>query len=300
VSPEHSHVILTTFSVLSVFSIVSCGDGGTRNPNEPLTGLLEITTATTGVTPTGNGYTYILDDNPARPIGFNTTIQLQGLFAADHTIELTGLPQECAVSGQNPVTTTVTPDVPGSAVFEVSCVAPGIGNIMVTAATTGPGAEPNYGLLLDGEDQGIIGANGTQVLPDVPAGPHAVGVNGIPANCQLQEANPQTVTVLADEIPNVPFTITCTTPPASGGVLNITASTSGSDADGYLVSVDGGPVQPISINGAMAITNVATGSHSIQLSDLDRGCTVTGLNPVTITVSAGLVARPAFEVDCGT
>jgi hypothetical protein len=59
-------------------------------------------------------------------------------------------------------------------------------------------------------------------------------------------------------------------------------------------------VQPISINGSMTITNVATGSHSIQLSGLARGCTVTGLNPVTLTVSAGLVARPAFEVDCGT
>lgn len=290
--------VLLCLSAMAV--ALGCGDGGTRDPNEPSIGLLEITTATSGVTPTTGGYTYILNENPANPIGFNTTIQLRGLFAGTHTVELTGLPQECSVSGQNPVTASVTSDVPATVVFEVSCVAPGIGNIMVTATTTGPGAEPNYGLLLDGEEQGIIGANGTQVLPDLPAGPHAVGVNGIPANCQLQEPDPQAVTVLADEIANVPFTITCTEPPASSGVLNITASTSGTDPDGYLVSVDGGAVQPISMNGAMAITNVAAGSHSIQLSDLDRGCTVTGLNPLTITVSAGAVARPSFEVTCGT
>jgi hypothetical protein len=293
--------VRTRISCLSAMAFaLGCGDGGTRDPTGPSTGLLEITTATSGATPTGSGYTYILDDNPPRPIAFNTTIQLRGLFAGTHTIELTGLPQECSVSSPNPVTVSVTGDVPATALFEVSCVAPGIGNIMVTATTTGPGAEPEYGLLLDGEDQGIIGANATQVLSDVSAGPHAVGVNGIPANCQVQEPDPQTVTVLADEQANVPFTFTCTTPPASSGTLNITASTSGTDPDGYLVSVDGGPVQPIGMNGSMAITNVAAGSHSIQLSDLDRGCTVVGLNPVTITVSAGAVAAPDFEVSCGT
>jgi hypothetical protein len=277
-----------------------CGDGGGGDPNEPPTGLLVITTSTSGATPTGTGYTYVLNDNPARPIAFNTTIQLQGLFAGTHTVELTGLPQECSVSGANPVTATVTSDVPATVSFEVACVEPGIGNIEVTGATSGPGAEPNYGLLLDGEDQGILAANGTQVLPDVPAGFHAVGVNGIPANCQLGEPNPQTVTVPADETANVAFTISCTTPALSSGMLAITASTSGTDPDGYLVSVDGGPVQPISMNGALTITNVAAGSHSIQLSDLDGDCEVTGLNPETITVSPGLVARPDFEVNCGT
>ena len=276
-----------------------CGDGSGGNPNEPPTGMLLISTSTRGADPTGSGYTYVLNDNPAQPIAFNTTIQLQGLFAGTHTIELT-VPQECSVTGANPVTATVTSDVPATVSFEVSCVEPGIGNIEVTAATSGPGAEENYALLLDGEDQGIIAANGTQVLPDVPAGFHAVGVADIPANCQLAEPNPRTVTVPADETANVPFTIICTTAPLSSGMLEIAVTTTGTDADGYLVSVDGGPVQPISINGVLTITNVAAGSHSIQLSDLDGDCTVAGLNPVTSTVSPGLVARSAFEVDCGT
>jgi hypothetical protein len=279
---------------------LACGDGGGGDPNEPPTGLLVITTSTSGATPTGSGYTYVLNDNPARPIAFNTTIQLQGLFAGTHTVELTGLPQECSVSGANPVTATVTSDAPATVSFEIACVEPGIGSIEVTATTTGPGAEENYAVLLDGEDQGIIGSNETGLLPDIPAGFHAVGLADIPANCQLSGPNPQTVTVPADETANVPFTITCTTAPLSSGRLEITVNTSGTDLDGYLVSVDGGAVQPISINGTLTITNVAAGSHSIQLSDLDPNCTVTGLNPVTIAVSAGGVARPGFEVDCGT
>jgi hypothetical protein len=288
---------------LSVFGAVlfalGCSDEA-RNPSQPSTGSLAITTTTTGEPSTGDGYAYILDENPAEPIAFNTTIHLTDLFVGSHTIQLTTLPEGCTVSSQNPATVGVTDDVLATATFEISCVPPGIGNIQVTASTSGPGAEPNYGLLLDGEDQGIIGANGTQVLPDVADGAHAVGVSGIPANCQLQETDPQSVTVLADEIANVFFTVTCTTPPAQTGVLNITASTSGTDPDGYLVSVDGGAVQPISVNGALTITNVATGSHSIQLEDLDGSCTVTGLNPVNVTVSAGLAAGPAFEISCGT
>ena len=84
------------------------------------------------------------------------------------------------------------------------------------------------------------------------------------------------------------------------GRLEITVSTSGTDLDGYLVSVDAGPVQPISINGTLTITNVAAGIHSIQLSDLDGDCTVTGQNPETMNVAAGGVASPEFEVNCGT
>jgi hypothetical protein len=285
-------------SVLSAFSVLSCSDEA-RNPNQPSTGSLEITTTTTGQPSTGGGYSYILDGNPAEPIAFNTTIQLTDLSVGSHTIELTTLPEGCTISSQNPVIVGVTNDVLATATFEVSCIPPGTGNIQVTAATSGPGASDNYGLLLDGEDRGIIEANGTQVLPDLATGVHAVGVNGIPANCQLLETDPQTVTVVADQIADVSFTITCTTPPAPTGVLNITATTSGTDPDGYLVSVDGGAVQPISVNGALTITNVATGDHSIQLEDLDGSCTVTDLNPVTVTVSAGAVARPAFEVSCG-
>ncbi len=287
---------------LSVFGAVlfalGCSDEA-RNPNQPSTGSLEVTTTTTGQPSTGDGYFYVLDGNPAEPIAFNTTIHLTDLFVGSHTIQLTTLPEGCTVSSQNPITVGVTDDVLATATFAVSCVPSGTGSIQVTVSTSGPGADDDYALLLDGQDQGIVGANGTQVLPDVAAGVHAVGVSGIPANCQLQETDPQSVTVLADEIANVSFTVTCTTPPAQTGVLNITASTSGTDPDGYLVSVDGGAVQPISINGALTITNVATGDHSIQLEDLDGSCTVTGLNPVNVTVSAGAVANPAFEVSCG-
>jgi hypothetical protein len=293
------HALRTILSVLpSLPALFSCSDEA-RNPNQPITGSLEITTATAGQPSSGEGFSYVLDGNPAVPIAFNTTIQLSGLLVGAHTVELTSLPEGCSVVTSNPLTVGVTEDVAGTALFEVSCVPAGIGNIEVTASTTGP-APSNYSLLLNGENQGIIAANGTQVLPDIPAGSHAVGLADIPANCQLEETDPQIVPVAADEIAKLSFTLACTAPPAQSGVLAITTSTTGVDPDGYLVSIDGGPVQPISINGALTITNVAPRDYSIQLADLDGSCTVTGGNPVNVTVSDGEIARPAFEITCGT
>ena len=292
----HARILAALCAFSGLSAVLSC-DGDTGNPNEPSTGLLQITTATTGETPAGSGYSYVLDDNPPKPIGFNTTIQLRGLSAGMHTVELTNVPQACSVSGQNPVTAN-TGDVLADVAFDVSCVAPGIGNIEVTAATSGPGADPDYGLLLDGHDRGTISATGTQVLPGDSAGIHAVGLNGIPANCQAAEENPQPITLLADETANLTFTVTCSLPPAQAGFLNITASTTGTDPDGYLVSVDNGAVQPLSLNGAMTIGNVASGSHTIELSGIHPNCSVTGLNPVTVIVSADMATGSDFEIDC--
>jgi len=113
----------------------------------------------------------------------------------------TGNPNEPATG----LLTGNTGDVLADVAFDVSCVAPGIGNIEVTAATSGPGADPDYGLLLDGHDRGTITANGTQALPADSAGIHAVGLNGIPASCQPAEENPQPITLLADETANLTF-----------------------------------------------------------------------------------------------
>jgi hypothetical protein len=114
------------FSAFSALSVVSCSDEA-RNPNQPSTGSLEITTTTSGQPSTGDGFSYVLDGNPAEPIAFNTTIHLTDLIVGSHTIELTGLPEGCSVSSENPVTVGVTTNVPGTATFEISCVAAGSG-----------------------------------------------------------------------------------------------------------------------------------------------------------------------------
>src|SRR4051812_24039806 len=215
----------------TIAAVLAGGCEGVHNPIQPSVGNLEIAVTTTGEPVSGDGFSYILDANAPEPIAFNTTIHLTGLFVGAHTVELSSVPSECSVASANPVAVSVTDDVPATAIFEVSCVAPGAGSIQVTATTSGP-APLNYSLLLDGGNQGTIAANGAEVLQDIPSGSHAVGVADIPANCQLQESDPQIITVLADEQARLSFTITCTSPAALTGRLDITTSTTGTDPDG--------------------------------------------------------------------
>ena len=111
----------SAYTAFTALTAISCSDGS-RLPNQPSTGSLEITTTTSGSPSTGDSYSYVLDGNPAQPIDFNTTIHLTDLFVGSHTVELTGLPEGCTTASPNPTTVGVTSDVPGTVTFAVSCV----------------------------------------------------------------------------------------------------------------------------------------------------------------------------------
>ena len=120
------------------------------------------------------------------------------------------------------------------------------GSIEVTTQTIGP-APASYELLVDGSSQGAIGPSTTRSVSDVAAGEHTVGLSGLPANCQLQGTSPLEVTVRSGAAEPVTFVIICTPPPPETGTLAITTATTGTDPDGYLITVDGGTPQPIGI-----------------------------------------------------
>ncbi|HYF39988.1 MAG TPA: Ig-like domain-containing protein, partial [Gemmatimonadales bacterium] len=171
----------------------------------------------------------------------------------------------------------------------------------VSVATTGDGSDPDgYGLLLDGTDRGAIGVNATSSLNGLTPGSHTLGLTGIAANCQLDGANPQNVTVTAGQSLPVSFSITCSSPAPTAGTIQVTTSTGGPvpDPDGYAVSVDGGSSQPIGANGSLNLLNITAGQHSLQLSGIASNCTVSGANPRSASVPPGGTVSVAFSVTC--
>jgi hypothetical protein len=90
-----------------------------------------------------------------------------------------------------------------------------------------------------------------------------------------------------------------TTPPATG-TLDVTTSTTGDqpDPDGYTVQVDAEPAQVIGSAATLGITDVAAGSHTIQLSGVAANCTVSSDNPRTVSVTAGEATPVTFAVAC--
>lgn len=83
------------------------------------------------------------------------------------------------------------------------------------------------------------------------------------------------------------------------GSLEITTTTTGpATHTGYTVSIDGGTAEALGINHVLTRSDMATGSHVVQLSNLPAGCTVEGQNPRTVTVSAGETSAVDFAISC--
>jgi hypothetical protein len=269
------------------------------------TGTIEVTTSSSGSPPDPDGYEVRLDGADAQPIGTGATLALPRVPAGDHTVGLAGLAANCSVEGDNPVAVSVAAGSTAHVALSVTCGAPtpppAPGGISVTIQTSGPDQDPDgYGVTLDGNDAGAIGASGTLSLADLAAGPHVVGLTGLAGNCRLDGENPRSVTVSAGTVAPVTFSVVCTALPPSTGSLDVVTATSGpsQDPDGYAFTVDGGNAQPIGANARVSVAGLAPGSHSIQLQGAAPNCTITGDNPLAATVTAGATARVAFSITC--
>jgi hypothetical protein len=282
------------YAIFIVGVLTACG-GEESDPTGPSTGTLEIRTTTSGPAATA-AYNYRVDGEPAQPIGNNAVVSRQEVQAGSHVVQLTGLPDGCTATGENPQTVSVTPGSTTIVDFAVTCVPP-IGSIQVVTATSGP-APTSYDVVLDGASVGAIDASGTRTLESIPSGTHALGLAALPANCQLQGDNPRATIVQTARSVTASFTISCTQPPPETGSLRITTFTTGVDPDGFQVTIDGGAPQAIALNGALTLANVATGDHAVRVVGLASGCTITSENPRRVTVTTGATASVEFRVAC--
>src|SRR5437899_2160332 len=83
------------------------------------------------------------------------------------------------------------------------------------------------------------------------------------------------------------------------GALAVTVATSGSNTpSGYTMTVDGSSSQSVGANGVATFIGLAPGDHVVLLSGVPSNCTVSGANPRTVSLIAGLVAATTFSVSC--
>ena len=134
----------TTFTVTCVFA----------------TGDLRINTVTGGSgTPDPDGYTVTLDGTTSQSIGNNSTTTFGGLSPGDHTVELTGLADNCDVDGgANPRTVSVPGGNTAVTTFNVNCLQPLIsGKIVFESNRTG-----NFDLwAMDPDGSGLLNLTNT-------------------------------------------------------------------------------------------------------------------------------------------
>ncbi len=269
------------------------------------TGSAHVVTTTTGSGTDPDGFVLLLDGAEHGIIGVNESNTLALLAAGSHTIGLTGLAANCVVSGENPRAVTV----PGGGTVEVSFAvacsapAPGSGTVQVVTSISGSGTDPDgFSLLFDGADRGPLTGGATSSLAGVTPGSHTIGVAGLAGNCTISGENPRAISVPAGGTVQVAFAVTCSVPGPTTGTLTVTTVTTGPasalDADGYLLSVNGGPDQPIGTSATVSLANLPAAEHTVELRGLAANCSITGDNPLGAAVSPGGVARVSFAVTC--
>jgi PKD repeat protein len=82
------------------------------------------------------------------------------------------------------------------------------------------------------------------------------------------------------------------------GAIEIRTGTSGEASSDYTVAVDNGTAQPIGPNASLTISDLEPGPHVVLLAGLPTGCTVSGPNPASVSVTAGSTTILTFTVTC--
>jgi PKD repeat protein len=315
---------MKTLSTLALVAVIaSChfdklftGGGGTQLSHDPPAGL--AFTARPGPAHVGQPLDPILvaviDAAGTRVAGADSLITIS-LAANPSTATLTGTSTAHAVNGvarfadltiNKPgsgytLTATVaglTPDT--SAAFDVMPPPTTTGDLTVATTTGGASPDPDgYTVTVDAGANQHVPPTGNVTFQALPSGNHAVVLTDVAGNCTVTGGPSRTVDVPPAGSRTVSFSIDCPTPTPTTGDLTVTTTTggTGSDPNGYTLSVDGA-TQPIAMNDTRTITGLLAGNHSVGLLDVASNCVVSGQNPRTVNVPAGSATQTNFAITC--
>lgn len=261
-------------------------------------GTLVVTTTTTGTDIDPDGYTVSIDGGAGQAINTTAVLTLNDTPMGDRTVELTGVADNCTVSGENPRTVTVPQNAGVQTDFTINCEAI-VGTVEVITSTTGDDIDPDgYMVAAGGVTPVAIGVVDTVLVSNVPYQNQPVELQGLADNCSVVNGdNPRTINVPKNSMVSTTFVVDCL--PLEGTVSLTTTTTGGDpDPDGYTVSIDGGAGQAIGPNQTIDLTGVPAGERSLLLSGIAANCVVTGDNPLVVTVPFDDTVAATFDVSC--
>ena len=168
------------------------------------TSEVRVRTRTNGPLPDADGYGFNVDDGPERPIGAFAQVVVRELEPGEHSVALSGMADNCAVKGGNPVSFVIVPGTPAEIAFEVVCSG-------LTVVTTSAGADPDldgYLLSVDGGAAQPLGVNTSLELP-VRSGDHLLALSGLADNCTLAGEHRRRVAVQPGVPTETSFEVSC-------------------------------------------------------------------------------------------
>ena len=210
--PRRDLVPVSRFAAaLLPLALLACG--GDAPTDVPEVGTLVLHTETTGEGLDPDGYAIQLDGQAPRPIGLNDSLITPNLVRGVHSVEVSGLADNCFLEAGNPLSVAVLPDVRTEVALIVTCLGPR-GTLNVRTFTSGTGGDVDgFVVRVDGTRTSSIARTGA-IGMIVSAGDHEVMLEELTDECRVEGPNPQTVTVVQDDVLRITFVVDCT---VSGG-----------------------------------------------------------------------------------
>jgi hypothetical protein len=254
-------------------------------------GSLYVTVATTGGDFDTNGYALELDGVPISQVAINQTLLLERLFTGTHTVELTNLASNCQVD-DNPRSVTLSGGTILDVAFDVSCVVTGV---WIVVSTTGTDFPPSYLVSLDGLASLSVPSNSSALIGRLSPGPHTVTISSLTPNCSATGSTSIGVDLTSGQTTLIYFAVSCGYATAA---VAVSASTAGFDlpSSRYELWVGGSRRGSLAINGDTILGGISTGSHTLELRNVPKNCTVAA-NPMSAIVTTGGAVRDTADVD---
>lgn len=175
-------------------------------------GSIEVAISTRGPDPDPDGYSLAVDGDQLYVLPAAGSLTLQ-LSQGNHSVQVGGLADNCAVDGANPRTIVVGPSGAADVSFSVVCVRATTGGFNVVVTTNGTSPDPDgYELSVAGESSRFIAIDATETFTGLTPGMHLITLKDLADGCTLVGGNPRPSTVVPGKTVTVRLQVSCGAP----------------------------------------------------------------------------------------
>jgi hypothetical protein len=176
-------------------------------------GRIEVAVSTSGLDTDTDGFSVSVDGGTQQFVEAGGTVTLNNLSSGSHSVQLTGLSDNCRVEGANPRSVVVESEGVAQVAFQVRCSLATTGGFLVQVTTGGNAIDPDgYQLSVAGADTRQIAVNASETFGGLTAGAHLITLKDVDPPCTVVGGNPQPFTVLPGKIVTVRLTVGCGPP----------------------------------------------------------------------------------------
>ena len=272
-------------------------------PPPPVTGSIIVVATVTGKDIDPDGFLVRLNGGSPRQLASAAALVFAELVPSLHTVTIENIAPNCVLRDEPSRTVTVISREATAVLFSVHCqdrLADGI--LRVSVATPG---FSTFGVVL-GSGPIVNASNGKVLFTDVPSGTYSLRLELDAEPCVIDEPNPRTVTVVAGQITDVAFSMTC---PDPGRTLVVAVTTTGTNQpDGYVIRLQEEDdfycysytcrFKSVTANGSVRFDGLSVVSYYVQLQHVPANCNASPEFHSSVMVQADRPVQVAFAIHC--